>query len=507
MSSVVLIVIGVAAIAWLALLVAASVRGGDEEVAPNLAPWLSNEELETRRLDRVLGVSVVLVGFLAVALPIYFLGETDRQARFEETFAEESVARGESLFEEACASCHGAGAVGGAAEFVDPRTNTPVTWAAPALNDILYRYDEDEAAFWIIYGRQGSPMPAWGLDGGGPYNEQEVDDLINYLRSVQLPQNEVLAKIEPGVTAAGNALANVETNMQAAIEAQEQAIAEAEAAPALREDADRIGAAANNLLDGFPADWDGEPGEEPPLQLDTDQDGLTDAAETQLPELVGEAIELGFNAYAPDLAAIQLDPRNPVTDGLTPDLDVATNAVAELSNAVILIDVISDNFDRTIEPLEDGLAALEENAENQFWQVDVQAVADATFDGDVERAERAVNLYNANCARCHTSGWSMGPAYQAPIASGGFGPSLLPPRARVQFETQDSLRDFLYQGSEEGVGYGVNGIGRGYMPGFGGSLTSEDIDLIIQYLWGDTLGGPEIGGADETGSDEAEAGG
>ncbi|MEX1281332.1 MAG: c-type cytochrome [Acidimicrobiia bacterium] len=492
MSSVVLIIVGVAAIAWLAVLVAASVRGGDEEVAPNLAPWMSNDEMETRRLDRVLGVSVVLAGFMAVAIPIYFLGETNRQERFVEAFAEESIERGEVLYTEACSSCHGVGAVGGAAAFVDPRTNTPVTWAAPALNDILYRYDEDEAAFWIIYGRQGSPMPAWGLEGGGPYNEQEVDDIINYLRSVQLPQAEVLARIEPSLTAAENLLAGADAQMDSAIADQEQAIADAEAAPALREDADRIREAANNLVDGFPADWDGGPGEEPPLQLDTDGDGLTDAAEEQLPALVDEALEIGLGAYESNLGPISLDPRNPVTDGLTPDLEVAQNAVANLNNAVILVDVIDENFERTIEPLQAGLEALQQTQENRFWEVDVDEVAEATFGGDTDLAQRAVNLYNAYCARCHTSGWSQGPIFMAPIGTGGFGPSLLPPRARIQFQTQDDLQQFLWQGSESGVGYGVNGIGRGYMPGFGSSLSAEDIDLIVDYLWGDTLGGPDL---------------
>jgi len=99
MSSVILIVIAVAALAWIAVLVASSVRGTDEEVSPNLSPFLSNEELETVRMERVLGVAVVLAGFLAVSLPLYFLTETNRQAHFEEAFAEESVERGAVLFE------------------------------------------------------------------------------------------------------------------------------------------------------------------------------------------------------------------------------------------------------------------------------------------------------------------------------------------------------------------------------------------------------------------------
>lgn len=495
MSSVILIVVAVAALAWIAVLFASSVRGTDEEVAPNLSPFVSNEELETVRMERVLGVAVVLVGFLAVSLPLYFLTETNRQAGFEDAFAEESIARGEALFEDpaGCAQCHGSGGVGGAAAFFDPRSGVPVQWAAPALNDILYRYDRDETRFWIEYGRAGTPMPAWGLAGGGAFSDQEVDDLVNYIATIQLPQEEVLAKVATNTAAAQTALENADTSMQTAIDGQQARIDAAEQAGdddyAAR--AVAIDEAAVNLINGFPSDWDGGPGEEPPLQIDTDQDGVTDAAENELPALIQEGVDMGLTAYEGNLATISLDPRNPMTDGVTPDLETAEKAVGYLSNAALLVRVTNQNLDRTLEPLEAGLAVLEQNATNQFWTVDVDAVASASFDGDTASAQQAVNLFNGYCARCHTSGWSMGAPFATPIADGGFGPSLQPPRARVQFQTQDEMKAFLLIGSESGVGYGVNGIGRGYMPGFGASLSESDIDLIIDFLWGDTLGGPE----------------
>ena len=36
-----------------------------------------------------------------------------------------------------------------------------VTWAAPALNTVLYRFDESEVRYILTYGRPGSPMSAW----------------------------------------------------------------------------------------------------------------------------------------------------------------------------------------------------------------------------------------------------------------------------------------------------------------------------------------------------------
>ena len=35
----------------------------------------------------------------------------------------------------------------------------------------------------LIYGRANTPMPAWGVDGGGPMNDQQVTDLVAYIEA------------------------------------------------------------------------------------------------------------------------------------------------------------------------------------------------------------------------------------------------------------------------------------------------------------------------------------
>ena len=52
-----------------------------------------------------------------------------------------------------------------------------VTWTAPALNTIFYRFSEDEVRYILVYGRPFSPMSPWGVDGGGPMNDQQIDTL------------------------------------------------------------------------------------------------------------------------------------------------------------------------------------------------------------------------------------------------------------------------------------------------------------------------------------------
>ena len=48
----------------------------------------------------------------------------------------------------------------------------------------------------LTYGRPGSPMSAWGLDGGGPMNAQQIDTLIEYLKSIQIPREDCMPEEE-----------------------------------------------------------------------------------------------------------------------------------------------------------------------------------------------------------------------------------------------------------------------------------------------------------------------
>jgi mono/diheme cytochrome c family protein len=72
----------------------------------------------------------------------------------------------------------------------------------PPLNTVMLRYHQDpdptkpnqEVRNIITYGRQNTPMPAWGLAGGGPMNDQQISDLIAYLNSIQLSPEKAKAE-------------------------------------------------------------------------------------------------------------------------------------------------------------------------------------------------------------------------------------------------------------------------------------------------------------------------
>jgi mono/diheme cytochrome c family protein len=180
-----------------------------------LRPGQSDEVLEGPRLDRILAGGVMATIALAIFVPAYWLPEADRQAAFQERFDEESLHRGEMIFADPpdlpegaaaaeykelerqislgmnCALCHGPEAGGGLATRTDPDTGEEVTYLAPPLTTVFQRWDEEIVKFTIERGRPGTPMPAWGVEFGGPMTEQMVNDVMAWLKSIQEPPPEL----------------------------------------------------------------------------------------------------------------------------------------------------------------------------------------------------------------------------------------------------------------------------------------------------------------------------
>jgi len=177
--------------------------GSEIELAPNRKPGMDDEELETKKLDRTLGLGLVALAAIALALPLYWLAEPGRQEGMVDRFEEIAINRGEELYINGaqCAGCHGPLGIGGVASYTitDPATGDyvdQVQWKSPALDTVMYRYTPDQVKYILNYGRGYSPMPAWGAPGGGPLTEQEIDEIIAYLVSIQLPAAESQAAVQ-----------------------------------------------------------------------------------------------------------------------------------------------------------------------------------------------------------------------------------------------------------------------------------------------------------------------
>jgi mono/diheme cytochrome c family protein len=200
------ILLAIVVVGWLvyAILNTSATRrevGSEIELAPNRRPYFDDETLEGRRLERVQLYGLLLLVVITIGLPVYWVLEPDRQAGAREGIQNQLIGWGADLFETTanggfnCAGCHGGmKANGGSAPYTvtDAATGEvkAVTWLAPALNTVFYRFDEDEVRYIITYGRPGSPMSAWGLEGGGPMNAQQIQTLIEYLKSIQIPRED-----------------------------------------------------------------------------------------------------------------------------------------------------------------------------------------------------------------------------------------------------------------------------------------------------------------------------
>ncbi len=175
--------------------------GSEIELAPNRKEYYDDETLEGSRLERVQLLGVLLLVVVVIGLPVYWILEPGRQAGAVEAKEEIFTEWGRRLFAPTaeggfnCAGCHGGYAGGGgeaAWNVTDPKTGEvqAVNWKAPALDTIFYRFDEDEVRFILVYGRPFSPMSPWGLEGGGPMNDQQIDTLISYLWSIQVERED-----------------------------------------------------------------------------------------------------------------------------------------------------------------------------------------------------------------------------------------------------------------------------------------------------------------------------
>ena len=177
--------------------------GSEIELAANRKPYMDDEELETKKLDRTLGLGLVALAVIGIALPLYWLAEPGRQMDATKGFVDTAISRGEEIYTVGaqCGACHGPEGVGGVANYTitDPSTGdfvTQVQWKAPALNTVMYRYTPEQVTYVLNYGRGYSPMPAWGAPGGGPLTTQQLEEIIAYLTSIQLPAEETRADVQ-----------------------------------------------------------------------------------------------------------------------------------------------------------------------------------------------------------------------------------------------------------------------------------------------------------------------
>ncbi|MGZ4735103.1 MAG: hypothetical protein ACXV8R_05820 [Acidimicrobiia bacterium] len=408
----ILVIVNIAAVVVIVAVIGYKVisvrREPKEKTAQNRTPFLDDQELEGGHLERVLRWALLFSTIVAVVLPVYWVLEPNRQTAEANGFEDRAIERGAVLFANQsmpaydntksllCANCHGTDAGGGSAAYTitpDAQGNAKanpvsVTWKAPALNTVMYRFNdctpedltakaanctraENQVNNIITYGRAGTPMPAWGILGGGPKNAQAISDIVEYLKSIQLTPAKAKAQVLKNV-------AELKAQAKAAVTNAEQNLADAQSKLATAE---------------------------------------------------------------------------------TPKAKLAYTLLVEGSRV-----------------------AIERSR---------------AFQTQIANASQGELLFDVNCARCHTKGWSYNEPDKplvpppSPAGSGALGPSLRDGSTLQQFpglpaddpKTPGFQKqyDWVANGVEEHKGYGVRGISTGRMPHFAAILTKDQIDAIIKY--------------------------
>jgi mono/diheme cytochrome c family protein len=125
-----------------------------------------------RSLDRYYLWGLVFMVVLIIGFPLYKLREPSLRADALRS-QEQTYARiGARLFDQSCATCHGKDAVGD---------------TAPTLNakEFLTSTSDDQIRLLISGGVSGTEMPAWSLDYGGSLTDEQIRQIVAYLRALE----------------------------------------------------------------------------------------------------------------------------------------------------------------------------------------------------------------------------------------------------------------------------------------------------------------------------------
>jgi len=120
--------------------------------------------------SRWLWTTLVLVVLILVAFQLYILREPERIQTVQAADKTAAIAAGQELFQQNCASCHGADGLGE---------------DAPALNNLAILKDTPDTVFFDLTanGVPGTEMPAWGQARGGPFTDEEIRQIVAFIRS------------------------------------------------------------------------------------------------------------------------------------------------------------------------------------------------------------------------------------------------------------------------------------------------------------------------------------
>jgi len=125
-----------------------------------------------RSLDRYLAVGLVFMVILIAGFGAYRLREPTLRSDAKRAQLSSYRDIGTQLFATNCSSCHGKGAVGGSAPVLDSQ-------------QFLKGTSDVQISNLIAGGVPGTEMPAWSVAFAGTLTDQQIQQIVTYLRSLE----------------------------------------------------------------------------------------------------------------------------------------------------------------------------------------------------------------------------------------------------------------------------------------------------------------------------------
>jgi mono/diheme cytochrome c family protein len=171
-------------------------KAAGPDIPAGMRPGPSDAALEKPNLEKLLASGAVLTLFMSIWIPMVFLQEPATNKADTQDQIAASVERGRQTTlpgSEAnplgfnCVRCHGPGMAGGQNVFNGAVIKTPnittvcggAAYGHPLITNL------QDVINTIAMGRPPTDMPSWSVRFAGAMDDQQINDLINYILSIQ----------------------------------------------------------------------------------------------------------------------------------------------------------------------------------------------------------------------------------------------------------------------------------------------------------------------------------
>jgi hypothetical protein len=191
-------------------------REAGPDIPPGMRPGPSDPDLEKPLLERMYAAGLILVVIMALWVPAVFLRENVQNKQDTVGLLNQSIQRGHLTTlpgTEAnqlgfnCQRCHGPNVGGGQNVFngnIVPVPNLQTVCGGAAFGHGAIKSLSD-IIDTIAEGRPGTDMPSWSVRFAGSLDDQQIQDIVNYIVSIQNKSEVTFAHnvcINPNATAA-----------------------------------------------------------------------------------------------------------------------------------------------------------------------------------------------------------------------------------------------------------------------------------------------------------------